>query len=286
MKSQWECLLQNLGEWQGSFTQLTPSGEVIADIPTLVSFEATNNNQTMRQLIRRFLPSQNSSTAPDVEDKVLEYSSLNRGTLFFKNGAFSQGSLQLGPFAEFGAELGLIAGDRRLRLVQLFNRAGDLHQLTLIRETKAGAKVEGRPPLQVNDLLGEWQGEAVTLYPDWRSPDTYVTRLKLDLEGTERVVQQLTFGVADNVRTITSTSRLEGSILHFDQSAQAVQVLFLPNGTSSNCPRHLKVGQPFVLEVGWLIEPDLRQRMVRRYDAQGGWSSLTLVTERKVGAAS
>ncbi|HEY9806417.1 MAG TPA: DUF3598 family protein, partial [Candidatus Obscuribacterales bacterium] len=162
----------------------------------------------------------------------------------------------------------------------------DLHQLTLIRETKAGAKVEERPPLQLNDLLGEWQGEAVTLYPDWRSLDTYATCLKLDLEGTERVVQQLTFGAADNVRTITSTARIEGSILRFDQSAQAVQVLFLPNGTSSNCPRHLKVGQPFVLEVGWLIEPDLRQRMVRRYDAQGGWSSLTLVTERKVGAAS
>lgn len=282
MKSQWECLLQNLGEWQGSFTQLSPKGEVLANTPTVVAFEAINNKQTMRQLVRRFLPNPNGSSEPEVQDKVLEYSSLNRGTLFFENGAFSQGSLQLGPFAEFGAELGLIAGDRRLRLVQLFNREGTLHQLTLIREIRVGVEVVERPPLQLSDLLGEWQGEAVTLYPDWRSPDTYPTRLKLHQESADQVLQELTFGEGDEARTITSKARIDGSALHFEQSAQAVQVLFLPNGASSNCPQHLKVGQPFVLEVGWLLEPGLRQRMVRRYDAQGGWSSLTLATERKV----
>nr|WP_290222801.1 DUF3598 family protein [Trichocoleus desertorum] len=284
MKSQWECLLQNLGVWQGSFTQLNPNGEVLADTPTLVAFEGINNNQTMRQLVRRFLPSQNGSEELEVQDKVLEYSSLNRGTLFFENGAFSQGSLQLGPFAEFGAELGLIAENRRLRLVQLFNREGNLHQLTLIRETRSGTEAVERPPLQLDDLLGEWQGEAVTIYSDWRSPDTYPTRLKLHQDSADRLIQQLTFGEGDTARILTSTARIDGSILHFDQSAQAVQVLFLPNGASSNCPQHLKVGQPFVLEVGWLIEPCLRQRMVRRYDAQGGWSSLTLVTEQKVSA--
>lgn len=284
MKSQWECLLQNLGEWRGSFTQLAPNGEVLSDTPTIVAFEAINNNQTMRQLVRRFLPSQNSSAEPDIQDKVLEYSSLNRGTLFFENGAFSQGSLQLGPYAEFGAELGLIAGDRRLRLVQLFNRGGDLHQLTLIRETRAGVEVAEQPPLQLSDLLGEWQGAAVTLYPDWRSPDTYPTHFKLHQDSADRVVQQLTFGAGEAAHTISSTARIDGYRLLFDQSAQAVQVLFLPNGASANCPQHLKVGQPFVLEVGWLIEPNLRQRMVRRYDAQGGWSSLTLVTEHRISA--
>ncbi|MBD2123731.1 DUF3598 family protein [Trichocoleus sp. FACHB-262] len=286
MKSQWECLLENLGDWRGSFTQLGPDGEVLANTPTLVAFEGINNNQTMRQLVRRFLPSQDASGKPEIQDKILEYSSLNRGTLFFENGAFSQGSMQFGPFAEFGVELGLIAGDQRLRLVQLFNRDGNFHQLTLIRETRAGTEVVERPLLQLPDLLGEWQGEAVTIYPDWRSPHTYPTRLKLHQESPERLVQQLTFGIGDAARTITSTARIDGSILHFDQSAQAVRVLLLPNGASSNCPQHLQVGQPFVLEVGWLIEPDLRQRMVRRYDAQGGWSSLTLVTEQKISAAN
>lgn len=27
MRSQWECLLENLGEWQGSFTRFSPQGE-------------------------------------------------------------------------------------------------------------------------------------------------------------------------------------------------------------------------------------------------------------------
>ncbi|MDJ0549650.1 MAG: DUF3598 family protein, partial [Microcystis sp. M49637_WE12] len=26
MLSQWECLLKNLGQWQGSFTRLSPQG--------------------------------------------------------------------------------------------------------------------------------------------------------------------------------------------------------------------------------------------------------------------
>ena len=115
MRSQWESLLQNLGEWQGSFTQVSPQGGVLEDTTTIVSLEGINNNQTVRQTLRFF-------RAGGVDEKVLEYSSLGRGVMFFENGAFSQGSTQWGPFSEFGAEFGLIHGNRRLRLVQLFNR--------------------------------------------------------------------------------------------------------------------------------------------------------------------
>ncbi|NJM69861.1 MAG: DUF3598 family protein [Scytonema sp. RU_4_4] len=31
MKSQWDCVLQNLGEWQGSFTHVSPQGELVED---------------------------------------------------------------------------------------------------------------------------------------------------------------------------------------------------------------------------------------------------------------
>ena len=132
MRSQWECLLQNLGEWQGSFTRFSLQGEVLEDTPTVVSFEGLNNNQTMRQIVRRFPANQPQN------EKILEYSSLGRGILLFENGAFSQGSIQLAPFSEFGAELGLIDGDRRLRLVQLFDPNGQLDRITLIREKLAG----------------------------------------------------------------------------------------------------------------------------------------------------
>ncbi len=281
MRSQWESLLQNLGEWQGSFTRFSPQGEVLEDTPTVVSLEGFNDNQTIRQIVRRFPPNQ------PVEEKVLEYSSLGRGVLFFENGAFSQGSIQLAPFSEFGAELGLIDGDRRLRLVQLFDKTAHLDRLTLIREQLAGATTAERPPLTVDDLLGEWQGEAVTLYPDWRSPDTYPTTLRVDKNSDGQLVQQLTINAdgrrdaRPTIRSIGSTARIEGSILYFDKGSQPNQVLLLPDGASSTSPQQVRVGQAFFLEVGWLLQPDLRQRLIRRYNDKGEWSTLTLVTERK-----
>ncbi|HEY9726240.1 MAG TPA: DUF3598 family protein [Chroococcales cyanobacterium] len=276
MTSQWEYLLKNLGEWQGSFTRFSPQGKLLEDIPTVVSLEGLNNNQTIRQIIRRLPPGQ------PVNEKVLEYSSLNRSTLFLENGAFSQGSIQWGPFSEFGAELGLIEGDRRLRLVQLYNKENQLERLTLIREKLAGTDTPERPPLTVEQLLGEWQGEAMTIYSDLRSPDTYPTHLKIDREDTNRIVQQLSYGAGASARTISSTAQINGSVLSFDQSALPTQVVLLPDGASSNCPLVVKPGHVFVLEVGWLLQPNRRQRLVRTYSDKGEWVSLTLVREQKI----
>lgn len=276
MRSQWECLLQNLGEWQGSFTRLSPQGELLEDTPTVVSFEGKNDNLSMRQRVCRFLP------GGEVNEQLLEYSTLGRGILLFENGAFSQGSMQWGPFSEFGAELGLIHGNRRLRLVQLFNRQSQLlDRLTLIREKLAGTDAVELPHLTLDALLGEWQGEAVTLYPDWRAPDIYPTALNLHCQDGSRLVQQLTFGKGESNRTITSTARIDGNILYFDQSSLPVQVLLLPDGASATFPLEVKARHSFFLEVGWLLQPMLRQRMMRSYNDKGEWVSLTLITERK-----
>ncbi|MCG6137301.1 MAG: DUF3598 family protein [Nostoc sp. LLA-1] len=266
MASQWESLLQNLGEWQGSFTRFSPQGTLLEDIKSVVSLSGLNNNQTIRQVVSR----------QGQADLVLEYSSVARSTLFFANGAFSQGSIQLAPFTEFGAELGLIHEHRRLRLVQLFNKNSQLDKITLIREHLAGTEPVERPTLQIEDLLGEWQGEAVTIYPDWRSPDKYSTNLKLQLDDTGRLIQSLSFGE----RTITSTGTINGSKINFDQNQ--IQVLLLLNGASATSPLQLQLRQPLFLEVGWLIQPHLRQRMIRSYNDKGEWVSLTLVTEEKV----
>lgn len=273
MKSQWECLLRNLGEWRGSFTRFSPSGELVADTPTVVSLEGLNNNQAIRQKILRFSPS------GEVSEKVLEYSSLGRGVLFFENGAFSQGSIQIAPFSEFGAELGLIdeERERRLRLVQLFNKNSELEEITLIREVLVDTQPREIPDLTVEQLWGEWVGEAVTIYPDWRSPDTYPTGLKIHLNQSGNLVQQLSFAN----RTIESVARVEGSILYFEQGTQKVQVLLLPNGASATCPTKIKFGQSFFLEVGWLHSPEQRQRLIRTYNEKGEWVSLTLVTETR-----
>lgn len=274
MKSQWECLLQNIGEWQGSFTLFSPQGEQLEDTPTVVSLQGLDNNQTMRQIVRRLRSNQ------PTEEKALEYSSLGRGVLFFENGAFSQGSIQFGPFSEFGAELGLINRDRRLRLVQIFNKTGQLDRLTLIREKLPSTTTTERPHLRVDDLLGEWQGEAVTLHPDWRPPDTYSTKLQID-RSDGQLTQQLTIHEGNSQRNISSTARIDNSCLYFDRGPQPNQVLLLPDGASANSPQQVTAGQAFFLELGWLLQPNHRQRLIRRYNNTGEWSSLTLVTEHK-----
>lgn len=268
MASQWESLLHNLGEWQGSFTRFSPQGTLLEDIKSVVSLAGLNNNQTIRQVVSR----------QGQQDLVLEYSSVAKSTLFFANGAFSQGSIQLAPFTEFGAELGLIHENHRLRLVQLFDKNGQLDKITLIREHLAGTEAVEIPPVQIEDLLGEWQGEAVTIYPDLRSPDNYATNLKLQLDDTGRLIQSLSF----SDRTITSTGMINGSIIRFEQNPQnQIQVLMLPNGASATSPLQVQLRQPLFLEVGWLIQPDLRQRMIRSYNQKGEWVSLTLVTENR-----
>ncbi|WAL60224.1 DUF3598 family protein [Thermocoleostomius sinensis] len=273
--SQWERLLLNLGAWQGSFSRFSPQGVLQEDTPTLVTLEGLNENQTIRQTIQLF----SLATGELVQNKVLEYSSLSRSTLFFADGAFSQGSMQFAPFSEFGAELGFIQSDRRLRLVQLFDKDGHFSRLTLIREHRQHTPKTERPPLSVEMLLGNWQGTAITLYPDWRTPEGYVTSLQVHREGN-LLRQQLTTPQWE----LVSTGEIAGSIVRFQQGHYPIQLLLLPDGASSNTPLTIPKGEPFFLEAGWLIAKNLRQRMIRRYDAKGGWVSLTLVTERKVEA--
>lgn len=276
MRSQWECLLQNLGEWQGSFTRFSPQGKELEDTPSVLNLEEVNDHQTVRLTLRRFPLNQ------PVNEQVLEFTYIGKEIMFFETGAFSQGSMQWAPFSQFGAELALIEGNRRLRLVQMFNRERQLSSLTLIREKLAGTDAPERPALTWEQLLGEWQGEAVTMYPDLRSPETYPTQLKLQQQDSNHLLQQLTFGTGASIRTITSTARIDGSILNFDQSTLPVQVVLLPDGASSNCPKEIKSGQSFVLEVGWLFQPNHRQRLIRSYSDKGELLSLTLVKEERL----
>jgi hypothetical protein len=280
MVAQWENFLQNLGEWHGSFTQLSTRGEVLQDTPSIISLEGFNDNKTVRLKLRRFSPNPSGVGEPEVSELVREYQALGRDILFFENGAFSQGTIQLAPFSECGAEFGFIYNYRRLRFIQIYNTDGNLSKLTLIREKQLDKNVPERPPLTVDDLLGEWEGEAVTMYPDWRSPDFYSTKMQLHLESSDRLVHKITFG--SNATVITSSASIDGSVLHFNEGASPVQVVLLPDGGSCTLPVKIELRKPIFFEAGWLVEPDLRFRMIRSYNERGEWVSLTLVTERKV----
>ncbi|MDJ0795444.1 MAG: DUF3598 family protein [Calothrix sp. MO_167.B12] len=270
MRSQWECFLQTLGVWEGSFTRLSAEGNFIQDIPSRLTLEGLDNNQKIKLTLCR----------EGLNDIVLDFTPQSIGdVIFFDNGAFSQGAVQFSPAAQFGGELGLIHENRRLRLVQLFDTSNQLSQITLIREHRAGVSIEQRPQLKIEELLGEWQGEAITIYPDLRPANTCATKMQLQLDNNGQLQQTLDFAE----RTITSIGTIKGTQILFEQNPQnPVQVLMLPDGASATAPLKAQLGQSLFLEVGWLIEPTLRQRMIRSYNQKGEWVSLTLVVERKI----
>jgi Domain of unknown function (DUF3598) len=270
-ESQWDYLLLNLGSWAGSFTRFSPSGEIQSDPASLVTLAGINGNQTIRQTIQHF-----GVSGELIYDRALEYSSLGRNTLFFADGAFSQGSIQFGPFSEFGAELGLIYGNERLRLVQQFDASSQLSKITLIREHRQDIPGTARPDLTAEQLVGTWRGEAVTLYPDWRPPTQFTTELIVSLQANQLTQQINAPGIS-----FSSTAQIDGPILRFEQGRHPMQLLLLPGGATCNSPLSIPRGEAFLLEAGWLIQPDYRQRMIRSYDAKGEWVSLTLVHERR-----
>lgn len=281
MKTQWENFLQNLGEWHGSFTQISSRGEIIEDTPSILFLEGLENHKKARLTLRRFFDNPDNPQEPRVDELVREYQSLGKDILFFENGAFSQGSIQIAPFSVSGAEFGFIHKNRRLRLVELFGGDRNLQKLTLIREKLAGTDAPENPPLTVDALLGEWQGEAITLFSDGRSPHEYQTKMQLYKDYSGRLVQQITWGDT-NPQTVSSTARIDGSILHFDESSQPVQVFLLADGASATIPVQVPLRKSVFFEAGWLWESGCRQRLIRSYNDKGEWVSLTWVTERKV----
>ncbi|MGC9524130.1 MAG: DUF3598 family protein [Limnospira sp.] len=56
MRSQWENFLTNLGDWQGSFTEISPGGDILKDTPSRLMLEGLQDNQAVRLTLQRFPP--------------------------------------------------------------------------------------------------------------------------------------------------------------------------------------------------------------------------------------
>ena len=274
MESNWENFLKNLGEWVGSFTQISTDGELLTSTPSILTLEGLEANQLVRFRVRRFAT--NISEQPIV-DTSQEYRSLGKQAVFFETGAFSKGSFQVAPFSQFGAEYGFVSGDRRSRLVQLFGKQGSFDSLTLIREIRSGTEATLRPDLTVAQLVGKWTGTAHTVYAEWKAPETTAVSLEIQQVG-DCLQQQLAFGS----RIIASKARIDGNRLHFEEGTTPRRVLLLPDGMSSNTPLQVSHREPFFVEAGWLLSENTRQRLIRSYNEKGEWISSTHVIEDRV----
>ena len=203
MRSTWDCLLENVGEWYGSFATVDDQGQLLSDRPSITSITPLEGGKTIHQRVRQFAPTADGQfpeieTAAPVQDLELTYSNLGRGFLALETGAFSQGSMQLGPFSEFGAELGLVARPLRVRVVIRYDKAAQLMPLSLIRETlDPMPTLPPGEPLTPEALLtalpGVWQGQWVTVYPDFQPAQTGMSHLEVRRSG-DRLVQTLKFG--------------------------------------------------------------------------------------------
>ncbi|MGD1905264.1 MAG: DUF3598 family protein [Leptolyngbyaceae cyanobacterium] len=276
MATNWENFLKNQGEWRGSFTRVSLDGKLLTSTPSILNLEPSADNKRVTFRLRRFGP-EGYDTQP-TQDYQQDYQSLGRQILFFDTGAFSKGSMQLPPFSSFGAEYGFVAPDRRLRLVQLYTPQKVFDSLTLIREFRSSTTAPERPPLTIEQLLGEWQGTARTVDPNWFDSGPISTHLKIQRIDDSHLQQVLSFGD----QKIASTARIEGCTLRFEGQGTPRQITLLPDGASSNIPLTLKLGEPFFVEAGWLVSDRERQRLIRHYDEKGSWTGATHVIEHRV----
>ncbi|WP_295615505.1 DUF3598 family protein [Chamaesiphon sp. GL140_3_metabinner_50] len=275
MKSQWECVLENLGEWVGSFTSVTPAGEAIEDIPSIIKLEGARDNQAIHLVLTRFYPLPNS-TERYAKEVVWDFSTPpGIGAIYFETGAFSSGALAVTAGVKTIAEFSLVAMDRRFRTIQVFDANGKFDRVTFVREHRQGTTTPERPQLAIAYLLGTWQGTATTFYPHSTTP--IVERTQSILTTTDRGYQLL----ADNESIAISTQG--DRLLQFtSRDGQPYQTLFHPDAGYTTTPTQIELGHPFYVEIGWVHQIGHRQRLVRQYDSTGKWHGTSFYVEELV----
>jgi Domain of unknown function (DUF3598) len=273
MNSNWENFLQNLGEWQGSFTTFSVTGEILSNTLSILTLVATEENKLVKFRVRRY-GAEGYSSEPTT-DFTEEYRTIGRQNVFFDAGAFSKGTIQISPVSDFGAEYGFVAPNRRLRFVQLFDMERNFSKVVLIREFLADTESIEQPPLTVDRLIGRWIGQATTAYADLRNSDVVETCLEIQRIGADQLQQTITFG--DQV--ISTTAVIKENKLIFTETNR--EILLLPDGGSSNVPLQVNSRTPVFVEAGWLVTDHQRQRILRNYNDRGEWVSSTHVIEHR-----
>ena len=265
MASQWDNFLRNLGHWRGSFTSLSPSGEELESTASLLSLEEVPGERLVRFRLQRYGPE--GPAAPPTRDIQQDYRSLGRQVVFFASGSFAKGTLQVAPGTAGGGEFGFVHGDRRHRLVQLYDAEGCFSGLVLIREFREGSGAEERPPLEPAQLVGRWRGQAATITAAWPEPELAPCTMEVTASA----------GGSPAGPALQLCTTLAGATSTCPAAGGDDQLLLLADGGWSLTPRQLSHRAPAQLEAGWLTGADRLERMIRRFDAGGAWHSSTWI---------
>jgi hypothetical protein len=277
MASQWQNFQRNLGAWRGSFTNVDAHGRELESSASLLTLSGADEGRAVHFRLRR--SASGDPVADPSQDTAQEYRTLGKQVVFFDNGSFSKGSLQIAPSTRFGAEYGFISGDRRHRLVQLFADDGSFSSLVLIREFRDGSGAAEGPPLSLEQLSGRWQGQAATIEADWPEPTLVEATITVDQPDAASLRLETRLGPESTV--VAATLEADAATPCYS-AGQAGRLLLLPDGGLSLAPLQISHRQGFRVEAGWLESPHRWQRLIRRYGSRGEWLSATLVTAQRV----
>jgi hypothetical protein len=233
----------------------------VESTPSILTLEHGEEERLVHFRLRRFADGDlNGEPSRDMSE---DYRNLGRQVVFFESGTFCKGRLQVAPGTPFGGEFGFIHGDRRHRLVQLHNDDGNFTNLVLIREFRAGSNAEERPALRLDQLQGSWSGTAATITADWPEPDH--TSCRFEVSGNPQGALRIQTSTGTNSESVEAGS------------AEPLQLTWMADGGYHLTPRHVDHRNAFAVEAGWLSAPDRLERLIRRYDASGAWTSATQI---------
>ena len=238
----WHSFWRNhLGEWTGTWTRYTPSGDVKETFASSRRFTA-DSAQTEVVQVNRYLYADGHAIRKEWSFNIDDHSQINgfahpasesiRG-LALDNGAAAWliPHLQRDKIAPF--ELFLVDGDIRHSVGVLYGTNGQLIRTTSIREQR------GKPAnnpwttalVQVDPWIpeGQWQGKAAQIRQD-------LSRVPIAQSTWQR-----------------------------SETNQANH--FFPDGIILRCPEQLVAGQPFAIQVIWMVNADELQTITAEYNS-------------------
>lgn len=292
---QWTYIRKNIGHWQGSFIQFSPSATQVSATPSVLTLEEDRLDQHMTLVLKRTPQGQPTQTM----ERDLGYPGAVPYICFFPTGAFSQGPMVRRPWSSFGAECSLLAGNRRLRLVQLYNGTATgehiLDYVTLIPEYRLPAaatvttgapglnRVSPQAPLAMDTVLGTWQGNGLYLPATMDRPLVGNSYWQAQPMGDEL---QLSWGLGPGPiapgQTEVETRRFTPIDSHRWQAVGSpLQFWLLPGGVSCTVYPQLPQQSGARLELCWYLSPRQRQRLVRDYGTDGNWLGTSLMLETR-----
>ena len=161
--NEWEFLLRNVGEWRGWFDSLDRSLQRTKRQPSLLTLETAPSGIPLH-LTLLLWPEVEGARSPhqmpigEPEKRIIQsFMRLDPDMGVFGTGSFSRGTLHRSTWTKLYAEFGFLHGQRRHRLVLLWDGSGQLARIVLIREFLVGSSAVECPALQADHLIGAWR---------------------------------------------------------------------------------------------------------------------------------